>query len=763
MNEQVQEIRYLVGEAWKGEYNPATTYGNANVVQDPTGLSVYRSLKPGNVGHPLTDANWWFCIINLSSIKAESDRIAALNTAIAQDEALRVAAEQQRAQAEQGRVNAEAGRVSAEQGRVSAEQGRVSAEQSRVSAESGRAAAEQQRVSKEQQRQSNEQTRITQEQSRVLAEDQRAVNEENRQAIFSEDHQQAVADHEQAASDHTRANSDHETATSDHGQMTDLVNRADADHTAIESALTIASADHEQAGNDHTRAAQDHTTAAADHTQAGQDHTQADADHTIAAADHQQAVQDHDTATEDHTTYAGNVLAAQTAAENAASSAATSMQQATAAAGSAAQTEQYVHDIMTAMENLPDGQAVSAQVAVNTAAIGTKASQTDLTAEINRAETAEAQIRADLSTMNSVLTLEANSNPAFKVSNHAAAEAYIGAMGGYGLIIKDGKAYAAKLNGDWSGFIDGTPITDASKFETMIHVPKCNFKGNGKTLTFGGLTPIDGGKSFDSPEWVGAYEMYVDGNNKGHSRPGVAPAHSKTMSQFWACAQALGTEFGLANYQFFCLINALFQAKYGNLNSQAIIGAGGQTSAWDSWRNVPMGLTKALGDGSGRVLYNDENVGDQYAVKLFGFEDLWGKLWEFRPGIRYYMDGNVRHAVVYPGNQVSNTAEGRDISGVLASASGQYATQMLLGEYWDMICQAVGGGDTTYYCDGYWAAAGGELLYVGGLASYFARCGVAFSSSDHGFSISWANLGSRLAFYGTPQIVSGAELLAMAD
>ena len=40
MNEQIQEIRYLVGEAWKGEYNSATTYGNANVVQDPAGLSV---------------------------------------------------------------------------------------------------------------------------------------------------------------------------------------------------------------------------------------------------------------------------------------------------------------------------------------------------------------------------------------------------------------------------------------------------------------------------------------------------------------------------------------------------------------------------------------------------------------------------------------------------------------------------------------------------------------------------------------------------
>jgi hypothetical protein len=80
-----------------------------------------------------------------------------------------------------------------------------------------------------------------------------------------------------------------------------------------------------------------------------------------------------------------------------------------------------------------------------------------------------------------------------------------------------------------------------------------------------------------------------------------------------------------------------------------------------------------------------------------------------------------------------------------------------------MICQAVGGGDTTYYCDGYWAATGGELLDVGGVASDFALCGVTFSGSAPGFSNSVTAVGSRLAFYGTPQIVSGAELLAMAD
>ena len=367
--EQIQEIRYLVGEAWKGAYNPTTVYGNANVVQDTEGLSVYRSLKPGNSGHPLTDQQWWFKIIDMSSIKALYDQMVEGNNTMAENELERVAAEQSRVSAEQSRVNAENARIYNENQRINDETTRVRAEQDRVTQENQRISQEQGRVGAEQQRVAKEQQRVNQEASRVAAETQRQLNENDRQAVFAEDHAVAVADHQQAEQDHTRAESDHETAVSDHGQMTDLVNRADADHVQAGNDHTRAESDHTTASSDHTQAGQDHTTATSDHEQATTDHTRAESDHATAYADHQQAVQDHETATEDHTTYAGNVLAAQTAAENAASSAATSMQQATAAAGSAAQTEQYVQDIMTAMENLPDGQAVSAQVAVNTADI----------------------------------------------------------------------------------------------------------------------------------------------------------------------------------------------------------------------------------------------------------------------------------------------------------------------------------------------------------------------------------------------------------
>ena len=359
------------------------------------------------------------------------------------------------------------------------------------------------------------------------------------------------------------------------------------------------------------------------------------------------------------------------------------------------------------------------------------------------------------------ITLEQSSNPKFALPTPFMADMYQRAMGGYMMKVVNGKVFAAKLDiSNWEFFADGTKVDDASKYETMVHVPDCHFKAEGKTMQFGGLFPISGGKTFDSPNWVGAYGMYVDGNGVGHSRPNVSPSHSKTMSSFWSCAQKLGSNFGLANYGFQCLIEALFQVSFGDLNSQSVIGSGFQHSNWEACRNVVMGKCISLGDGSGKVLYNDATLGNQYPVKLFGFEDLWGKLWEFRPGIRFYMDGDTRYAVVYSGNRVSNTADGRKFT-IPSSASGQYITKKTLGAYWDAFPQAVGGGDSTYYCDGFWASTTGELLRVGGPANYGLQCGLSYASSFNGFSISWTNIGARLAFYGNPTIVSGSELMAM--
>ena len=359
------------------------------------------------------------------------------------------------------------------------------------------------------------------------------------------------------------------------------------------------------------------------------------------------------------------------------------------------------------------------------------------------------------------ITLEQSSNPQFDLPTPFMANMYRQQMGGYMMKPVGGVVYAAKLDAsNWDYFADGSKVDDAAKYETMVRVPDCHFKAEGKTMQFGGLFPIAGGHKFDSPNWVGAYEMFVDSSGVGHSRPDVAPSHSKTMTEFWNCAQKLGSNFGLANYGFQCLIEALYQVSFGNLNSQAVIGSGFQSSSWEACRDVPMGKCISLGDGSGKVLYNDATLGNQYPVKLFGFEDLWGKLWEFRPGIRFYMDGETRYAVVYSGNQVSNTANGRKFT-IPSSANGEYITRKTLGAYWDAFPQAVGGGDSTYYCDGFWASTSGELLFVGGAAYYWSLCGLSYATSSDGFSVSWTGVGARLAFYGNPTIVSGSELMAM--
>lgn len=369
----------------------------------------------------------------------------------------------------------------------------------------------------------------------------------------------------------------------------------------------------------------------------------------------------------------------------------------------------------------------------------------------------------------STYTLEQSSNPAFEVSNKNAAKLYVSKMGGYlfynGNV--DGKVYAAKLNPyDWGKFADGTPVTEAieANTETMVHVPECHFKASGKTMSFGGVIPIDGGHTFGSPHWIGAYKGSI-ADGALHSRPNVAPSRSQTMSAFGNYAQAThaNEQYGLANYQFHCLINALFQASFGNLNSQEVIGAGFQTSSWEAARDVPMGKLKSLGDGSGKVYYNDATIGDQYPVKLFGFEDLWGKLWEFRPGIRFEMRNGIRYAIVYDGNKVSNTATGRELITAVQSASGVYVKSMKLGEYWDMVAESIGDSGTTHYCDGVWANANGEIMLAGARADDDLLKGISSMATSANFGFARDYYSARLAYWGEPEIIGGAQLVAMIN
>ena len=103
MAEEHRTIRFQVGESWDGVYNPNTKYRYAKVVQDPTGLGVYRSLKSNNQGHPLSDTTWWKKILDFTHIKEVADHIETLHEDMQEHEQTRERQESTRQEQEQER------------------------------------------------------------------------------------------------------------------------------------------------------------------------------------------------------------------------------------------------------------------------------------------------------------------------------------------------------------------------------------------------------------------------------------------------------------------------------------------------------------------------------------------------------------------------------------------------------------------------------------------------------------------------------------
>ena len=70
-------------------------------------------------------------------------------------------------------------------------------------------------------------------------------------------------------------------------------------------------------------------------------------------------------------------------------------------------------------------------------------------------------------------------------------------------------------------------------------------------------------------------------------------------------------------------------------------------------------------------------------------------------------------------------------------------------------------GSNLAYNDHYWYSASGQLWLfgappttVGGDSSSGSSCGLAFSTSDYGWSVSTSNFSARLAYYGNIKEVS---------
>ena len=86
--------------------------------------------------------------------------------------------------------------------------------------------------------------------------------------------------------------------------------------------------------------------------------------------------------------------------------------------------------------------------------------------------------------------------------------------------------------------------------------------------------------------------------------------------------------------------------------------------------------------------------------------------------------------------------------------------EIILGEHFDIFPKKIGGNSTSYWADYSWANTTGQLVLWGGAAYSGANCGLASAPSNNDWSRSYADIGSRLAYFGDLTFVSGASLMA---
>lgn len=360
-------------------------------------------------------------------------------------------------------------------------------------------------------------------------------------------------------------------------------------------------------------------------------------------------------------------------------------------------------------------------------------------------------------------------------------------MCGRYLVTNDGKA--AKLSSVNSTiFADGTTL-DETKGHVMVIAPRLYYIGKtdssaGVTYAWFSMLPIGGSYigNCNNDEYIcmGAYLAAMSGTALT-SRSGMTPVASKTIDAFWNAAQVNGKSWGLVDYDHVKWMMFMGLSKYGNPNIQSQLGygvCGSPEMGWDyfvaSAANLKTGATKSLGDACGSIPLTQISAtvaagANASRVNLFGVEDWWGWFWQFIQGVYF---GNSENSAqqgneifLMEGNRMPTAAElsthpvgnYRQLTRVTSSG---YIKELILGEKLDIFPKTIGGGSTSYWGDYSWANTTGQVLLWGGLAKHGSPCGLAFANSCNAWSDSHSSFGSRLAYYGQLQFMTGKELMA---
>lgn len=317
---------------------------------------------------------------------------------------------------------------------------------------------------------------------------------------------------------------------------------------------------------------------------------------------------------------------------------------------------------------------------------------------------------------------------------------------------------------------DGTGATyeTVRKESLMVYFPKYYHKTIEKSpgiwRTYISEQQIDNDYIEEPELLLGTFEGIISDENGGAltSTGSSISTASKTMAQFVAAAKVNGSMYGIGDYRSHATIARMFCAYYKTTNistSNSAIPCSGGTKRYNyGWT----GGTKTLGNRDGKAAVVED--AGYYSTSFLGLEDCYYSKWEFVQGINI-LKGKY---VVYDGGSFpdKDVAEletagatnirvvGYEPNPAATEAYNGWTKAIAQGKYGDVVPTAHGGSETTYYSDYSWFNPTGNRIFLrSGYSGSGSRCGVFVARAHNASSLSWTDVGARLAFYGKIVVV----------
>lgn len=315
---------------------------------------------------------------------------------------------------------------------------------------------------------------------------------------------------------------------------------------------------------------------------------------------------------------------------------------------------------------------------------------------------------------------------------------------------------------------DGSAIDiDLSRKENrMVYFPKYYHKtverSPGIWRTYISEQQIDSDYIEEPEMLLSTFEAYTNTDGTLMSVWGVASTASQTMATFISQAKSNGPLWSIGDYRSHATIARMFCAYYKTTNistSNSAIPCSGGTKRYNYGVT---GATITLGNRDGKKATTNDT--SYYSTNFLGLEDCYYSKWEFVQGINI-LKGKY---VVYDGGSFpdKDVAEleaagatnirvvGYEPNPAATAAYNGWIKAVAQGKYGDVVPTAHGGSETTYYSDYSWFNPTGNRIFLrSGHSDNGSRCGVFVADANYASSLSWSNVGARLAFYGKIVVV----------